>query len=88
MFYLGPTEDYSLGESLWYSSEKQLPRGKGGVRINSFCWEEKIKHVIKDRMITADHKEQKSQFNDASAFLCLGRYKSLGSLKLFFRHAS
>ena len=39
-------------------------------------------------MITADHKEQKSQFNDASAFLCLGRYKSLGSLKLFFRHAS
>ena len=87
-FIWGPTEDYSLGESLWDSSEKRLPRGKGGVRINSFCWEEKIKHVIKDWMITANHKEQMSQFNDVSAFLCLGRYKSLGSLKLFFGYAS
>ena len=87
-FIWGTTEDYSLGDSLWDSSEKRLPRGKGRVRINSFCWEVKIKHAIKDWMITANHKEQTSQFNDVSAFLRLGRYKRLGSLKLFFRYAS
>ena len=41
------------------------------------------KHVVEHPKITANHKKQTTQVNDFSAFLCMGRYKSLGSLKLF-----
>ena len=39
-------------------------------------------------MITASPREQTSQVNDFSAFLCIGRFKDLGSLKLFLKYAS
>ena len=32
-FYLGQSEDYSLGDSISASSEKLLQRGRGKVRI-------------------------------------------------------
>lgn len=37
------------------------------------------------KKITAKHKEQISQVNDFSTFLCMGRCKNLGSLKFFLR---
>ena len=36
-------------------------------------------HVVEHQKITAKHKKQTSQVNDFSAFLCMGRCKSLGS---------
>ena len=39
------------------------------------------------KKITANHKEQISQVNDFSTFLCMGRCKNLGSLKFFLRCA-
>lgn len=43
-----------------------------------FAWE---KHVIKQRKMTADHKEQTSPVNDFSSLLHLRRCRNLGSLK-------
>ena len=42
----------------------------------------------KNKRIAANHKKQVSQMNNFSAFLCMGRSKTLGSLKLFLRDAS
>ena len=63
------TEDCSPGDSLSDYSEKLLQRGKGGARIymNFFCWE---KHVVKQKKIIANHKEQTSRVNAFSAFAC------------------
>ena len=41
----------------------------------------KTKHVVEPQKITANCKTQKSQINDRSALLCMGRDNSLGSLK-------
>ena len=38
--------------------------------------------------MTANHKEHISQVNTFGVFLCMGRYKNLGSLKFFLRCAS
>ena len=38
--------------------------------------------------ITVNHKEQLSQVNTFSAFLCMGRCKKLGLLEFFLRHPS
>ena len=44
--------------------------------------------VVEHQEIPAHHTTQTSQVNDFSAFLCLRRCESLGSLKLFLRYAS
>lgn len=43
------------------------------------------KCVFEHQTTTVNHKRQTSQVNDFHAFLCRGRFKSLGSLKLFLR---
>ena len=39
------------------------------------------------KKIPVNHKEEISQVNDFSTFLCMGRCKNLGSLKFFLRCA-
>ena len=81
MFYLADkTEDLSPGHRISDSSEGLLQRGKGGARIyRSFYNKDQ---VLEHQKITV--KENKiSQVKDFSAFLCVGRYKSLGSLISF-----
>ena len=46
------------------------------------------KNVVKHQKITASNKNQASQVNDFSAFLCIGRCSSLGPMKLLLRYAS
>ena len=71
------TEDYSLEDTLSDSSEEQLQRGKEGAKgCQNFCWGEKNSQPSK---ITANNKKQTSQVNGFSAFLCMGRCKSLGT---------
>ena len=55
--------------------------------IGDFPGKNKIKTIFHHPEITANHKNQISQINDFHAFLCIGRCKSLGSLKLFLRYA-
>ena len=45
-------------------------------------------HTVRQQKMTANHKKQTSQMNDFSAFLCVGRGKSLGVLKSFLWCAS
>ena len=45
-------------------------------------------NVVQHQKITANYKKQTSQANDFRAFLCMGRCKNLGSLKLLLRYAS
>ena len=74
----------SLGYCLSDTSEELSQRGKGGARMyKSFCWEKKKNPIVKHQNISANHKNQTSQVNDFSAFLCIERCKSLGALKLF-----
>lgn len=44
--------------------------------------------TVRHQKMTANHKKQISQINDFSAFLCVGRWKSLGFLKAFLLYAS
>ena len=41
------------------------------------------KNVVEQQKITTNPKKQTSQVNDFSTFLCMGRCKTLGSMKLF-----
>ena len=44
------------------------------------------KHVVKHEKVAANHKKKKPQTaeaNDFSAFLCMGRYKSLRAFEMF-----
>ena len=50
--------------------------------------ENKTEQAVEHQKITANQKNQTSQAKGFSAFLCKGRCKSLGSLKLFLRYAS
>ena len=80
------TEDYSLGDSLSGSSEGLFQRGKGGAGyVGVFTEKNNVVDIKRSLLIT---KKQTSQVNDFSVFLCMGRSKSLGSLKLFPRYAS
>ena len=45
-----------------------------------FFWE---KHIVKHKKIIANPEEQTTQINDFSVFLCMGRFRNLGSLKIF-----
>ena len=77
------TEDYSLGVNLLDRSEELLQRGRGGSQgwgVGSGEGEDMLK---KKNQKTTNHKNQLSQINNFSAFLCMGRSKSPGSLKLF-----
>ena len=58
-----------------------IQKGKRGARmsLNFFCLE---KNVVKHQEITANHKEQTCQVNDFSAFLCVGKCKTLGSFDI------
>jgi hypothetical protein len=85
--YLGPApgkeaSQIALGD---YSKEVREEPGHIGV----FAEKKKINtHVIEHRKITAKHKNQTSQVNDFSAFLCMWRCNILGSLKLLLWFAS
>ena len=48
----------------------------------------KTEHVVEHQKITANHKELTSQVNDFSAFLCMGKCKSLSLLKSFLSYTS
>ena len=50
--------------------------------------EKKTKCMVKHQKITSNHKKPDTQINDYSAFLYMGRCKSLGSLKPFLGYAS
>ena len=86
VFYLANfLKPSSLECSLLLSSEELLPRGKGGDRIwRSFCNNDQI--VIKRWPLIKEN--QTSQVKQFSVFLCMGRCKSLCSLKSFLFCAS
>ena len=76
----GLSEDSSPGGSLSDSSEGLLQKvrkepGHMGVSATKTRWLEHQKITVKENQV--------SQVNEFSAFLCMGRCKSLGSLKLF-----
>ena len=78
-------ENYSPG-CLSHSSEELFWRGKVGDRIyRSFCWKQnKTKCVVEHKKITANYqKKKKKRRLKFSAFLCVGRCRSLGLLKSF-----
>ena len=86
VFYLANfLKPSSLECSLLLSSEELLPRGKEGDRLwRSFCNNDQI--VIKRWPLIKEN--QTSQVKQFSVFLCMGRYKSLCSLKSFLFCAS
>ena len=60
---------------------------------SSFCWGrggEIYIYIVKHRKSIANHRHRKqtSQVNDFSAFLYIGRWQSVGSLKSSLRYAS
>lgn len=75
-------EDCSPGDNFSDSPKELLQRCKGGAKrdINFFLLG---KHVVKHKKMTANHKEETSQVNDFSAFLCMRRGKNLGSFEIF-----
>ena len=77
------TEDLSPGRSLSDSSEGLLWRSKRGTRIHreEFWPQRPGSRNIKRLLLIKEN--QTSQVNEFSAFLCMGRCKSLGSLILF-----
>ena len=71
-------------EATSHSAEELLLRSKQGGKVASFCWKSK-RHVVEHREITTNHKKnQTSQANDFSAFLCMGRCRSLNLVKFPF----
>ena len=77
MFYLGTllrTVDQETASQIAVTQ-----KGKRGARIHrSFCYKKK-----KNQVVTANHNKQTSQVYDFSAFQCVVKCKSLGSLKFF-----
>lgn len=72
---------------LWtivWETASQITLTKGGVTVyRSFCCK-KASWTSKDY---SHHKKTISKVNDFSTFLCTGRFKSLGSMKLFLWNA-
>ena len=83
-----PTEDYSPGNSLSALRNCSKEVREEPEYLGVFTKNKQTKHVFEHQKTTANHKNQTSQVNNFSAFLCIGRCKSLGSLKLFLCHAS
>ena len=85
-FYLGSNEDCSLGDNISANSEKLLWGGKGRSReIQEFCNIEQVIGNVKRLLLNKEN--QIFQVKEFSAFLCMGRCKSLGSLKSFLWYA-
>ena len=85
MFHLGTFLRITVWET---ASQIALRKHSKEVRkepgyIGFFVGKQTNKLIVKHQKITANHKNQTSQVNDFSAFLCVGRCKSLGLLKLF-----
>ena len=74
------TEDYSLGGSLSDALEERSKEVREEPRYIGVFAEKR--NVAEHQKITLIIK-QTPQVNDFSAFLCMGRCRSLGSLKLF-----
>lgn len=83
----GLTENYDLRDNLSDRFEELLPRSKGGARMYRRLGLGR-EHVVTHQKMAANHKEQPSRVGDFSAFLCMGKCKDLGSLKLLLRCAS
>ena len=82
MFYLADfLRTSSPVRSLSECSEGLLRRGKGGARIyRSFCNKTGSRNI---KRLLSIKENQTSQDNEFRAFLCMGRCKSLDSLKSF-----
>ena len=70
------------------NSEGTALSGRGGASVyyEFFGWEVHVVKHISWYKITANHKELISQINNFSAFLCMGVFKNLGSLKFFLKY--
>ena len=87
MFYLADkTEDLRPGHSISGHSKGRLRRGKGtgvggGQDIREFLRHRPSSWKIRGLLLIKEN--QTSQVKEFSAFLCMGRCKSLDSLKSF-----
>ena len=83
------TEDYNPGDSHSVALRKLFQRGGQSSQFLCEFW---LGNVCSQGYLlakdAAGHKEQISQVNDFSAFLCMERYKQLDSLKLILRYTS
>ena len=69
----------SLGYSHVESSEKLFKEVREEPEfVGVFAGKKKTNHVVGRQKMTANHKKQTSQVNNFSAFLRMGRGKSLG----------
>ena len=85
VFFGGLTEDYSPGYSLSDCAEGLFQRDEGGAsRCRSFFWGKKCQ-ISKDYKITVIHKYRHFKL-EIRACVCMGKCRSLGSLKSFLRH--
>ena len=72
----------SLGHSISDNAEKLFRRGKWGARIyRDFCNKRPGSWTIKGLLLIKENEI--TQIKEFSAFLCMGRCMSLGSLKSF-----
>ena len=90
MFYSADfSEDFKPGHSISDNTEKLLQRGKVGERgariYRSFCSKRPRSRNVKRLLLIKGN--QISQVKEFSAFLCMGRCKSLGSLKSYLWYA-
>ena len=83
VWFSGHSEDFKPKGQDSDHSEGLLLRGKGGARIyRSFLQQRLGNRGIKRLLLMKEN--QVSQVNEFSAFLCMGRCWSLGSLKYSF----
>ena len=84
-FYLGRNEDCSPGDSVSDSSEKLLWGGKRGRTYRKVSNKGQVFGKVKRVLIIKEN--QICQAKEFHIFLCVGRRKSLGSLKSFLWYA-
>ena len=86
MFYLPVTfRISSLGGSISINPERTAQRRRGGgARFIEFC--NKGADSLNIKRLWIIKEKQISQVREFSAFLCMGRYKSLGLLKSFLSY--
>ena len=88
-FIQGLIEDCNPGrQPLGSSEEIALKRQWKSQFIYGFWLGNTGNHAFVSIKIIPSHKEQISQVNDFSTFLCMGRCTNLGSLKFFLRDPS
>ena len=88
-FIQGLIEDRNPGRQPLRSSEEiALKRQWRRQFIYGFWLGNTGNHAFISIKIIPSHKEEISQVNDFSTFLCMGRCKNLGSLKFFLRDPS